>query len=217
MAAEFRNKPLAIAKGLTGIIIVLLGIGAAAQSRLAAGKGDGSDAPKSAIHVLADGFPTGHDTPEGAACDLARAFIDFEPKLFDQTCIAPFGGGANRAKYEQFLKDVRQSIADEGKKDEKSPNGLKTIGKLFAARHLSKDGPASYGYATYNFRDVQFVDVGVVLRSGQRSLNRTVVIQEDDGKWYVHPFPESCPLLSDGLNDEPPSTKDFREAYTIQK
>jgi hypothetical protein len=29
-----------------------------------------------------DGLPTGHDTPEGAACDLARSFINRDERLF---------------------------------------------------------------------------------------------------------------------------------------
>jgi hypothetical protein len=48
------------------------------------------------------------------------------------------------------------------------------------------------------------------------SLNRTLVIQTENGKWYVHPFPASCPNLSDGLNDEPDSTRDFTEVYSIE-
>jgi hypothetical protein len=171
---------------------------------------------KPAIHVTPDGFPAGHDTPEGAACDLARAFIQFDPKRFDDVCIAPFGGGENRAKYERFLKDVRQSIVDQHDQPEKSPNGPKVIAKLFSARHLSKDGPASYAYAVLRLKDVQFVDVGVILRNGERSLNRTLVIQRENGKWYVHPFPASCPNLSEGLNDEPDSTRDFTEVYSIE-
>ena len=32
-------------------------------------------APKPKLRVSTDGLPGGHDTPEGAACDLARSFI----------------------------------------------------------------------------------------------------------------------------------------------
>ena len=48
--------------------------------------------PKPKIKVAAaDGFPAGHDTPEGVACDLARAFIKHDAALFTNTCIRPFG------------------------------------------------------------------------------------------------------------------------------
>lgn len=196
----------------------IFGLATAARSQPASATRPAKPDPsKPAIHVTADGFPTGHDTPEAAACDLARAFILFDPKRFDDVCIAPFGGGENRAKYERFLKDVRQSIVDQHDRAEKSPNGPKAIAKLFAARHLWLDGPASYGYAAFQFKDVMFVDVRVILHTGERSLNRTLLIQKKDGKWYVHPFPASCPTLSDGINDEPESTHDFTEVYSVER
>ena len=37
---------------------------------------DPTPSPKPKLKVVADGFPAGHATPEGVACDLARAFID---------------------------------------------------------------------------------------------------------------------------------------------
>jgi len=48
------------------------------------------DEKKPTMVVVADGYPTGNATPEGAACDLARAFIEADAKLFRKTCIAPF-------------------------------------------------------------------------------------------------------------------------------
>jgi hypothetical protein len=62
-----------------------------------------------------------------------------------------------------------------------------------------------------------FVDVGCQLHNGERFLNRTMVIKDEDGKWYVHPMPDASPLLSTGLNDENASTQDFSEAYEVQK
>jgi len=175
------------------------------------------DEKKSAMVVSADGFPSGNATPEGAACDLARAFIKTDAELFKKSCIEPFGGGENRKAYEEFLKNVAASMEVEAKKDAPSPGGPKTLAKLFAARHLSKNGPASAGYAMHDFQDIMFVDVGVELVSGKKSLNRTLVIKKKDGKWYAHPAPHTASLLSVGLNDEDPSTTDFKEAYTIEK
>jgi hypothetical protein len=172
---------------------------------------------KPALKVEKDGFPGGHATPEGAACDLARAFIRRDAALFKSTCIKPFDGGENRKKYEAFLTQTAQQINKEAAKTTPSPNGPKTIGKVFAARHLSRNGPASYGYAVFGFKDVEFVDVGVFLHNDRRALNRTLVIQEADGKWYVDPLPSASPLLSEGLNDEAASTQDFTEVYTIKK
>lgn len=139
--------------------------------------------------VTPDGFPAGHDTPEGAACDLARAFIE---------------------------RDA-ETIRAEAVRAEASPGGPKAIGKVFAARRLSRNGPASYGYAAFGFQDVMFVDVGAFLHDGNRALNRTLVIRDKDGKWYVHPLPDASPLLSAGLNDEAASEKDFSDSYEIQR
>ena len=93
----------------------------------------------------------------------------------------------------------------------------KAIDKVFAARHLSKGGPALWGYAAFGFEDVMFVDVEAILQNGRRSLNRMLVIKNKDGKWYAHPAPETESLLSAGLNDEATSTQDFSDAYEIQK
>lgn len=172
---------------------------------------------KPKLKVAADGFPSGHGTPEGAACDLARAFINRDPALFTNTCIRLYSSGESRAAYAAFLTNRVAMIKTEAAKKEPSPGGPRSIGKVFAARHLSADGPASYGYAAFGFQDVMFVDVGVFLQDGNRVMNRTLVIKDGDGKWYVHPAPKVSPLLSEGLNDESDSTDDFSEAYEIQK
>ena len=175
--------------------------------------------PKPKLKMASDGFPSGHETPEGAACDLARAFIRRDGALFTNACVSAKLYNASDAgkQYAGFLKDKVDSIRSEAAKKEPSSGGPKSIGKVFAARHLTKNGPASYGYAAFEFRDVMFVDVGVFLQSGKPLLNRTLVIKDSDGKWYVHPMPSVSPLLSDGLNDEKPSEKDFREVYEIEK
>jgi hypothetical protein len=167
------------------------------------------------LKVEKDGYPSGHDTPEGAACDLARAFIQRDAALFKETCIPLFGGGQNRDAYKAFLDSAKQGIEAEQQKTVPSPSGPKSIGKLFAARHLSLDGPASAGYALFNFNDVMFVDVGVIRQDGKRQLVRTLVIEDSTNHWFVHPDPGDAPLLSMGLNDEKPSQQDFRQAYQV--
>ena len=102
----------------------------------------------------------------------------------------------------KFLQQTAESIKDEAAKKQSSPQGPKSIGKVFAARHVSKSGPVSYGYAAFGFEDIMFVDVGVYLQNGERAMNRTMVIKDRDGKWYVHPAPYVSPLRSEGLNDE---------------
>lgn len=177
-----------------------------------------ADTPaKPQIKVADDGFPSGTSIPEGAACDLARAFIKRDDALFTNTCIRPYGIGTSRTDYTMFLAKTVATIKAEAAKNEPSKGGPKSIGKVFAARHFTKNGPASYGSAAFNFQDIMFVDVGVYLQDGKPSLHRTLVIKDSDGKWYVHPLPHVSPLLSTGINEELTSTRDFTEVYDIQK
>ena len=179
----------------------LIAIAACLCPLLACGAERGQ-APKPKLNMAADGFPSGHDSPEGAACDLARSFINRDEKLFACTSFRLFGGGKGAEAYAKFLRETVQSINAEAAKKEPSLQAPKSIGRVFAARHLTKPGPVSYGYASFGFEDIMFVDVGVYLNDGGRSMNRTLVIKDRDGKWYVHPDPFASPLLSEGLNEE---------------
>ena len=139
----------------------------------------GSSVAKPRLKVAADGFPTGQATPEGAASDLARAFIAGDAVGFRNICIRVYGGGQTRAEYTQYINGVSDHLKQ---KENPSPDDPKRIATVFAARHLSKNGPSSYGYATFEFQDVMFVDVEVVLQSGNKHLRRTMVIKDRDGK-----------------------------------
>jgi hypothetical protein len=177
----------------------------------------GRQTAKPKLEVAADGLPSGHNTPEGAACDLARSFINRDARLFSSTSIRLYAGGTGPKAYAQFLQETVQRIKAEAAKKDPSPQGPKSIGKVFAARHLSKSGPVSYGYTAFGFEDIMFVDIGVYLHNGERAINRTLVIKDRDGKWYVHPEPSASPLLSDGLNEEKDSVEDLTEVYQLEE
>jgi hypothetical protein len=177
----------------------------------------GGQATKPKLRVAADGLPSGHDTPEGAACDLARSFINRDEKLFSTTSIRLYAGGTGPEVYAKFLQETVLSIKAEAAKKDPSPQGPKSIGKVFAARHLSKSSPASYGNAAFGFVDIMFVDIGVYLHNGERAMNRTLIIKDRDGKWYVHPDPSASPLLSEGLNEEKASVLDLTDVYELEE
>ncbi len=65
-------------------------------------------------------------------------------------------------------------------------------------------------HEAFGFDDVVFVDVDAVLNNDTHAVNRTLVIKTKDGQWYAHPTPELSPVLSDGLDDESPSTQLLR-------
>jgi hypothetical protein len=174
-----------------------------------------ASAAKPRLKVAGDGFPTGQGTPEGAASDLARAFMTQDVLRFRSTCVRPYGAGKARAEYTEYLDGVSSHLKQEHKSP--SPDSPKKIVKVFAARHLSKNGPASYGYASFDFQNIMFVDVEVELLSGKRISRRTMVIEERDGQWYTHPVPDVSPLLSDGLYDESPSNQLFTSVYDVER
>ena len=156
--------------------------------------------------TASDGFPTGHDTPEGAACDLARAFIRNDPALFLATCVGPYGGPEARMAYHKFLEGTVVQMKADIVGGAPSPESPRSIMKCFAARHLSKPGPAASGAAACGFQDVMFVDVSALLRNGTTQLCRTLVVRNRQDQWMVDPQPEQSPSLSEGLDEETPST-----------
>ncbi len=177
-----------------------------------------ADDAKPKIKVAADGFPGGHDTPEGVACDLARAFIKHDVVLFTNTCIHPFGVSETfGTNYQTFLKSVIQSMKEEAAKKEPSAGAPKAITKVFAARHLSTRGPDSLAYAIFDFRGVMFVDLKTMRFNGDIAPYRIFVIKKNDNRWYVYTTPTADSLLSAGLNSETESKQDFSEVYDIQK
>jgi hypothetical protein len=174
----------------------------------------GSAAVKPKLRVASDGFPTGQETPEGVAGDLARAFVMRDADWFRRVACSTYGAGKSLSEYAQHLEGVSENL--KLRKGSTAPDDPHKILKVFAARHLSKKGPASYGYAGFVFQDVLFVDVEVLFRNGSNHLRRTMVIQDRDGKWYVHPAPDVSPLLCDGLYDESASVQLFTNVNDVR-
>ena len=69
---------------------------------------------------------------------------------FRSICIRPYGAGQARAKYMEYLDGVSDYLKQGN--GNPSPGDPKKIARVFAARHLSKSGPASYSYASFDFR-----------------------------------------------------------------
>jgi hypothetical protein len=174
-------------------------------------------AAKAKLKLADDGFPTGQNTPEGAATDLVRAFMQSNAALLQSICIRPYGDGQSRSDYSGYLAGVIAHLQQDKERETPSLDSPSRITKVFAARHLSNNGPVSYASAAFDFQDLMFVDVEVLLRNGKQHLRRTLVIKDTDGKWYVHPVPDVSPLLSSGLYDEGPSVQMFSDVYKVEK
>jgi hypothetical protein len=167
---------------------------------------------KRPIRLAKDGFPTGSEAPEGAACDLMRAFIRNDTSLLLRTCIKPFGGVETKTSYQKDLDSFATYLKEEAKSNP-SRGHAAAISKCFAARHLSKNDAASYGAATFGFKDIMFVDVEDERVDGKTQTERILVIKDKDSKWGVYLHPDLNPLLSTGLNEEGASEEDFSINY----
>ena len=152
----------------------------------------------------ADGFPAGQDSPEGVACDLARVFIHHDVELFKRIVMPVYGTPEQREQYTKFLAMVEDGLP--GQARQLSPQSPLQILICYAVRDLSDPGPAAYGKSEYGFQNVQFVDIRAQLRNEEMLVNRTLVLQDEAGKWFVHPLPATSPCLSVGLGEERLST-----------
>jgi len=153
----------------------------------------------------ADGYPTGQSTPEGAACDLARAFITADGELFKSVCYSWSGGEAGE-EYTEFINEMVENMNSMQGKSLEQFGGPKEITAAYKARHLTNNGPGSYGFAVMNLHDVMFVDVIANTWEDSTFMSRTLVVLKNNQKWYVVPRTDLFPLLSAGLNSEADST-----------
>ncbi|MFT3687249.1 MAG: hypothetical protein QM783_20390 [Phycisphaerales bacterium] len=185
---------------------------AAAARMLPAARTSAAAASNEASNAAApsDGFPSGLSTAEGAACDLARAFIKADSAMFRRTCMPD--NFIKSDDYKAFLDELAAVMDDIKAGKAANTGGPTEIKKLYKARSLSKNGPASAGYALFDFQAVQFVDVETELTDGSMYTNRTLVFQLGDKTWRVMPRPDLVPLLSMGLNGESDSKEEWKPA-----
>lgn len=159
--------------------------------------------PSVANDIASDGFPTGRSSAEGVACDLARAFIECDISKFKSACYE----SSDNKDYVGFQQEIAAQMEQmKALPEEQRPNGPTKITQVYRSRCLSRNGPASAGYAMYGLHDVRFVDVIAAERAGNTFLCRTLVFKLADGTWRVMPRPDLYPLLSEGLDAEPDST-----------
>lgn len=160
--------------------------------------------------VAKDGLPTGQDSAEGVACDLARSFAAADATMWSGITIKLPSDDKAHAKLESFVEATATEMEAEAKKPDAERSGPKDIGACFKARHLSDANAVTYGSSLYHYQDVMFVDVVVKQHDGQETANRTLVVKAADGKWYVHPQPSLSPMLSMGLNSESDSEEEVQ-------
>jgi hypothetical protein len=153
--------------------------------------------------------PTGHQTPEGIACDAIMAYINRDSKAWLATLVRPIYGDEGNKKYAEFKKQMTDG-ADKAKEDAsfKPPRLI----KCYKARQLSLNGPGSAAYAIELLTGNMFVDIVIETAPGETRQLRYHVLKDKDDQWYFEPRPDLCPLFSMGLNKESDSTEVLYEA-----
>jgi hypothetical protein len=200
------------AVGMMKKLLALLIIGGLICSNLAAGT---ASLPK--IKVAKDGFPTGQDTAEGAACDLARSYIHCDSASFQKICVQPYGTGQSRKAYQNYLLDTISHLRSEVAKKPAERAVPQAIGKVYASRHLSDKNAVPYAQQKFGFQDIAFVDVGLIAGKKDKIISRTLVIKDKDGKWYAQPNASASGIPGGDPTREQTPRNDFREVYQIQK
>ncbi len=146
--------------------------------------------------------PTGHETPEGIACDAVQAYADCDSKAWLKTLIRPIYGDDSNKEYELFKKKMATfTDANKDKEDFVAPK----IVKVFKARNFTKNGPGSLAYAMFEMTGNKFVDIVIDTGGGNLQNIRYHILLDTDKKWYFEPRPDLAQLLSMGLNNETPS------------
>jgi|GEM_PF-1602736 len=143
-----------------------------------------------------DGFPTGQATPEGAACDLVRAYIDRNFELFNSARHARVCENRNdpHRYYALFLKHASFSHRSKSFNAETLPNSLVRLSKVYSARSAAPEDAETRRHwkmgLTLNFiEDEVFVDVVAVDSEGRDYLHRTIVHKHKykNGNWLARP------------------------------
>lgn len=147
-------------------------------------------------------YPTGSDTAEGVICDVTRAFIANDWKIFEEACIPPFGPERSKAEYEQFMQMMEAEFEAQRQSPTPSPIAPVRIAHLFEAQPFSRNGPASAAYAFYDLRDLRFVDMLAETHDGQTQPMRMLAVKTES-RWYALPYPDAYHLISADLNTEP--------------
>jgi hypothetical protein len=157
-------------------------------------------------------WPSGQRTPEGVACDLARAFIVADGKLLRASCFVITPGTPERDAYNNFLDETFTAMDVAGAVPGNQEGWPVAIERVYRARALSSPAGAAFGLDQLGLTDVRFVDMRVGLRGGKTGvLRRTLVVQDEGSKlWLAVPHPENFPKLSEGLGGETESVEDWK-------
>lgn len=165
--------------------------------------------PVPAIATPAPQLPSGNSTPEGAAVDLARAFIQSDAATFRALCWN--AGGKPPQHYQRFIESVARDIEDAKKLGRQVGGASFSISKVFKARDCRlKDSAFLECCTAFGVLDVRLVDIETPLWGRACRIRTLVVRQQSDQRWYVILWPDAFRALAIELYAEPDSTELWR-------
>ncbi|MEO1129201.1 MAG: hypothetical protein AAFX05_05755 [Planctomycetota bacterium] len=145
-----------------------------------------------------DGYPTGRSTPEGAAADLTRAFVENDFEQFLAVAVEPFGEGESLQCYQTYYEGMEPRV--------KVPF-VDRIVEMYESRPLRNPVAQPLAETLLGATDIRFCDVVFARLTGAEMLQRTLVVQMPDGEWRAIIKPDCFPDLFEGLFDETDSTR----------
>ena len=127
-----------------------------------------------------------------------------------EVVVPPTGGWQVMGTYKKFSAYLLQGFGFEKPHRGTKPTDLKGIRKLYEARSLTDPAPKNLIQSTLKWHDIKFVDLVLEYNNGSTEPRRVLVVATRRDLWFVHPLPRTSPLLSAGLEQEPPSKKEWR-------
>jgi hypothetical protein len=129
-------------------------------------------------------------TPEGAAEELFRAYIELDAERFRRACARPFGDPRTRAQYKRFIEGAAAEIrkaAGGGLPPQGAPVDLITV-------HPAEDLPSTFrtaaAYDHMSQRSAVLVEVDAYLAGRGVETSRVIVLRDSAGQWGAAPRPE---------------------------
>jgi hypothetical protein len=130
------------------------------------------------------------NTPEDAAAELFRAYINLDPQRFQRAVARPFGDSRTRAHYERFVdaaaEELRRARAT-GFPPEGAPVDLLEVRP---ARDLPSTFRSPAAYDQMANRTARLVEVEAYLAGRGIQTSRVLVLKDSAGRWGAAPRPE---------------------------
>lgn len=129
-------------------------------------------------------------TPEGAAEELFRAYIELDAERFRRACARPFGDPRTRAHYERFVEGAAAEIrkaAGGGLPPQGAPVDLIAV---HPAQELPSTFRTAAAYDHMSQRSAVLVEVDAYLAGRGVETSRVIVLRDSAGQWGAAPRPE---------------------------